>query len=112
FRGGRTARGKKLRVALGDSGSSSRYIETLPRRGYRFIVPVHRVPAPDRPVPLPRRSRAWSRFARHRCAVIAAPTLVVMVAGALLIATRRPPLDDRRIGPPGRGLDSVNADAN
>jgi len=31
---------KKIRTALGDSAESPRFIETLPRRGYRFIVPV------------------------------------------------------------------------
>ena len=30
----------KLRTALGDSADSPRFIETLPRRGYRFIAPV------------------------------------------------------------------------
>ena len=30
----------KLREALGDSADSPRFVETLPRRGYRFIVPV------------------------------------------------------------------------
>src|SRR5215469_3171406 len=31
---------KKLREALGDSAENPRFIETLPRRGYRFMVPV------------------------------------------------------------------------
>src|SRR3979490_3515976 len=31
----------KLREALGDSADSPRFIETLPRRGYRFIAPVN-----------------------------------------------------------------------
>src|SRR5712692_5618949 len=31
---------KKLRSALGDSAENSRYIETIPRVGYRFIAPV------------------------------------------------------------------------
>jgi Tol biopolymer transport system component/DNA-binding winged helix-turn-helix (wHTH) protein len=31
---------KKLRDALGDSAEEPRYIETLPRRGYRFMAPV------------------------------------------------------------------------
>jgi DNA-binding winged helix-turn-helix (wHTH) protein len=31
---------KKLRQALGDDALSPRYIQTLPRRGYRFIAPV------------------------------------------------------------------------
>jgi DNA-binding winged helix-turn-helix (wHTH) protein len=30
----------QLRSALGDSASNPRFIETLPRRGYRFIAPV------------------------------------------------------------------------
>src|SRR5271170_5418227 len=32
----------KLREALGDSADNPRFIETLPRRGYRFITPVSR----------------------------------------------------------------------
>lgn len=30
----------KLRDALGDSAANPRFIETLPRRGYRFLVPI------------------------------------------------------------------------
>jgi cholera toxin transcriptional activator len=37
----------KVREALGDSASSPRYVETLARRGYRFIAPVQ-APVPDR----------------------------------------------------------------
>ncbi len=32
----------KVREALGDSASSPRYVETLARRGYRFIAPVQK----------------------------------------------------------------------
>jgi len=38
----------KLRNALGDSADSPRYIETLPKRGYRFIAEVSFVDADDR----------------------------------------------------------------
>jgi DNA-binding winged helix-turn-helix (wHTH) protein len=31
----------KLRSALGDSADNPRFIETVPRRGYRFIAPAH-----------------------------------------------------------------------
>src|SRR5713226_7093197 len=32
----------RLREALGDSADNPRFVETLPRRGYRFIVPINR----------------------------------------------------------------------
>jgi TolB-like protein/DNA-binding winged helix-turn-helix (wHTH) protein/tetratricopeptide (TPR) repeat protein len=35
---------KRLRAALGDSATAPRFIETLPKRGYRLLVPVHDVP--------------------------------------------------------------------
>ena len=31
---------QRLRDALGDTAGTPRYVETLPRRGYRFIAPV------------------------------------------------------------------------
>jgi TolB-like protein/DNA-binding winged helix-turn-helix (wHTH) protein/Tfp pilus assembly protein PilF len=33
---------KRIRAALGDDAQAPRFIETLPRRGYRFIAPVER----------------------------------------------------------------------
>ncbi len=67
---------QKLRDALGDSATSPRYIETIPRVGYRFIAPVRNGARPlepevamkiDRPTPTPaapaaagkRRARWW-----------------------------------------------------
>ena len=38
---------KKLRQALGDDSDNPRFVETLPRRGYRLIVPVTGVPSSD-----------------------------------------------------------------
>lgn len=35
----------KLRAALGDSPDSPRYVETIPRHGYRFLAPVYLPPA-------------------------------------------------------------------
>jgi len=37
----------KVRDALGDSADSPRFIETLSRRGYRFIAPVQEIPEAD-----------------------------------------------------------------
>src|SRR5215469_12388549 len=40
FERGLNAAINKLRATLGDSAELPRYIQTIPRRGYRFIVPV------------------------------------------------------------------------
>jgi serine/threonine protein kinase len=41
---------KRLRLALEDSADEPRYVETLPRRGYRWMIPVESVDAsPDTP---------------------------------------------------------------
>jgi cholera toxin transcriptional activator len=73
----------KVREALGDSASSPRYVETLARRGYRFIYPLQpETPAesvppapaasapqpprslhPELEVPIPRRSLTRGLFA-------------------------------------------------
>jgi TolB-like protein/DNA-binding winged helix-turn-helix (wHTH) protein len=37
---------RKLRAALGDDAAAPRYIETVPRQGYRFLVTPHRELAP------------------------------------------------------------------
>src|SRR6185436_17400577 len=36
---------RKLRAALGDDAAAPRYIETVPRQGYRFLVTPQREPA-------------------------------------------------------------------
>ena len=48
----------RIREALGDSAKNPRFIETLARRGYRFVAPVQRVEVriaeqPDSPFPVP-----------------------------------------------------------
>ncbi len=43
---------QRLRRVLGDSAENPRYIETLLRRGYRFIYPLERLPL-DTPPPIP-----------------------------------------------------------
>jgi DNA-binding winged helix-turn-helix (wHTH) protein/TolB-like protein len=42
---------RELRAALGDDAESPRFIQTLPRRGYRFIAPVERIITTDATCP-------------------------------------------------------------
>ena len=42
FDGSLNAATNKLREALGDSADNPRFVETLPRRGYRFVAPVEK----------------------------------------------------------------------
>src|SRR6185503_5443835 len=46
---------KRLRAALGDDADNPRFVETLPRRGYRFVA---RTPSSEAPPPAPVLARA------------------------------------------------------
>jgi DNA-binding winged helix-turn-helix (wHTH) protein len=70
----------RLRDVLGDAADTPRYIETIPRRGYRFIAPLEPAPAPapepvlvtpqvEAPAPAPRAARQ-SRRARAASAPV------------------------------------------
>jgi len=43
----------RIREALGDTAASPRFVETLARRGYRFVAPVERINPSEHPAPLP-----------------------------------------------------------
>lgn len=47
----------ELRRALGDSARDPRFIETLPRRGYRFVAPVEPLEPVEQPLPPPEADR-------------------------------------------------------
>jgi Tol biopolymer transport system component/DNA-binding winged helix-turn-helix (wHTH) protein len=49
FEHGLNAAVNRLRETLGDSATDPTYIETIPRRGYRFIAPVDHVPNSTEP---------------------------------------------------------------
>ena len=52
----------KIREALSDSAESPRYVETLSRRGYRFLAEVKDADAPVRSPGLPTQPRLRKRF--------------------------------------------------
>jgi len=71
---------KKLREALGDSAETPRYVETLAKRGYRFVAPLTE-PGPSLP---PARLPASARGALVVAAVLCT------TAPVIYWATRRP----------------------
>ncbi|MCI3180749.1 hypothetical protein C5708_10815 [Caulobacter sp. CCUG 60055] len=66
----------KLRGVLSDDPKAPRFIETIPKRGYRLIAPVTRTPLDDR------RPRPAVRPIWRRPAVAAAGAVLVVLAGA------------------------------
>jgi eukaryotic-like serine/threonine-protein kinase len=48
---------RKLREALNDSADNPRFLETVPRRGYRFVAPVAWLPEPQAVAPIRSRVR-------------------------------------------------------
>jgi TolB-like protein/DNA-binding winged helix-turn-helix (wHTH) protein len=88
----------KLRYALGDSADHPRFIETLPRRGYRFIATVDDA---GEPPPNERAPRAWSRY----WPAVLAAGLVLTVA--LLLGANIGGLRDTLIGGPPARIRSI-----
>ena len=91
---------KQIRRALEDSATAPRYVETLPRRGYRFLPPVQArretngqgisipAPAPEpEAVPAPAPSRPAARWPLLTGISVLAAALIVLV---FLVASRFP----------------------
>lgn len=95
---------KQIRQALGDSALAPRFVETIPRRGYRFLVPVQTrsriAPEPSLPAETPVEAPVPPAIAtappdrpRQRFRLLglsAAALALVLVALALVTAMRRP----------------------
>lgn len=95
---------RKLRSALGDDSENPRFIETVPRRGYRFIAPVLQDIPNSLPLPLeeaqssapdlsPLERVQYSSERRPRQALtgrraVIAALAVVLCAGCALVASR------------------------
>jgi TolB-like protein/DNA-binding winged helix-turn-helix (wHTH) protein/Tfp pilus assembly protein PilF len=79
---------RKLREALADPAESPRYIETLPRRGYRFIAPVV-----ARPVPAVEPTAAPAPARRPRRPLV--PVAMAALLGAALMALALSGMRDR-----------------
>jgi DNA-binding winged helix-turn-helix (wHTH) protein len=71
---------RQVRIALEDQVRQPRYVETIPRRGYRFIATVDASSAPaDRALP-GRAARRW----------VAAAVCGILLAAGTVVIERRP----------------------
>lgn len=90
---------RKLRDALGDNADSPRFIETLPRRGYRFIAPLSTGKEDARESQAPAIGRPPGRRARR---LVTVPVLVLGLAAlavSLAIPDRIHHMGDVRVVP-------------
>ena len=108
----------KLRSALGDSAENPRYIETLPKRGYRFIADVSVVDADVRPskpgsspgAGLTVAPKRWM-WPTPRVIVILALLLILLILSVWLVRSRgRAPTGIRSLAV--LPLDNLSADAS
>lgn len=94
----------RLREALGDSAEEPRFIETLPKRGYRFIAPIEPAAAPpvapshpadvsSQPAAAAPAPASRDKMRVPRSVLLAALGAVFVITGAIVLITSRPPAD-------------------
>lgn len=95
FDHGLNAAVKRLRDALGDDADNPRYIETLHRRGYRFLVPLQgQADTPSQVVPTPAPPAPTAIPLAKRRGLLMGASVSLLLAGAILgwfVAHRSPP---------------------
>jgi TolB-like protein/DNA-binding winged helix-turn-helix (wHTH) protein/Tfp pilus assembly protein PilF len=74
---------RKLRVVFGDSADNPRFIETIPRRGYRFIAPLRDLQEPHSEADPPSEAAVptwWWGKTQNRVAAVVIVTLLILAA--------------------------------
>jgi len=86
FEDGMNAAIRRLRDALGDHATTPQFVETLPRRGYRFIAPL--VGEMSAPLPVGETARKASReVAAKRSGIFGAPAIPWLLLGIVIVWT-------------------------
>ena len=87
----------KIREVLGDSAENPRFVETLPRRGYRFVAPVEGAQTPEVPVGSGARQESRMSGGRPRLWVGALLAAIAVVAIAILTFRLTVPLPPPKV---------------
>jgi len=82
----------RLRSILGDSGASPRYIETVPRKGYRFLGPVKCEPDRTHTTPKPTVTRRLVSYAAIALLAAVATLLILRSRYDKFVPSRRAPM--------------------
>ena len=78
----------QIRTALGDSGDNPRFVQTIPKRGFKFVAPVSAPPPPPAGVPAAQTFNNW----------VTIPLTIAMLAatfGMMYEAFSSPPIQER-----------------
>ena len=102
----------KIRDALGDDRSNPRFIQTVPRRGYRFIAPVERLVVGQPGQSVASNRPRWARFTGLRAGGAAVLSVALIAIAARAITSSRParyaiavlPLRNESAGPDAENL--------
>jgi TolB-like protein/DNA-binding winged helix-turn-helix (wHTH) protein/Tfp pilus assembly protein PilF len=76
---------KRLRDALRDSAETPQFVETLPRRGYRFIAQVKRLDRPEQTSPATETARGGSLFTKLKTRQARLALAVTLMGLAILL---------------------------
>ena len=83
---------KRLRETLGDSADNPTFIETVPRRGYKFIATVERPKGEESGIPGPSTPQGSSaKSFLRRSAFIAGVVVIVLICAAVWRSQPQPP---------------------
>lgn len=78
----------KLREVLNDSASSPRFVETVPRRGYRFVAPVERIAEASQTLALRTPAALLPSIRPWQTAVIVLSALLIAAVSLILTLVR------------------------
>jgi TolB-like protein/DNA-binding winged helix-turn-helix (wHTH) protein len=91
---------KKIRIALGDCANSPEYVETIPKRGYRFLAPVDVVdqgPSYSKERTVSAGAWRWLRRSPVTIAMVATVLLSVGLLGMLRRSAARDSADKKMV---------------